>query len=332
MSVLDIKSNSDIPKYKQIVQSIERAVVEDRVMDGDRLPSINSIRSRYALSRDTVLFAYQQLKEIGLVKSVAGKGYFVTLEQTVIKKTVFLLFDEFNAFKKDLFDAIVNTFPNNVRIDVFFHHFNKSLFNSLLKEHRNNYDYFVIMPSNIFNAERDISLIDKEKVYLLDQVSPKLRAYPAIFQNFEKDIFSALMQLNNRLKKYKKLTLIFDESIQPNGMLKGFEQFCQLHKFNYTIIHAFKNQLVERDNVYIIPDDRNLIRVLKQARSQNFSLGKETGVISYNDSMLHEMVEDGITTISTDFVEMGKTLVQMIQLKQHLHIENKSVVIQRNSL
>ena len=47
-------------------------------------------------------------------------------------------------------------------------------------------------------------------------------------------------------------------------------------------------------------------------KSENLTLAKDIGVISYNDTLLKEIVEGGITTITTDFNVMGKRLAEMI--------------------
>jgi DNA-binding LacI/PurR family transcriptional regulator len=67
-------------------------------------------------------------------------------------------------------------------------------------------------------------------------------------------------------------------------------------------------------------------------KNQEFILAKDIGVISYNDTLLKEIVEGGITTISTDFEMMGQRLAQMIIDKDHQKIENPNQLIIRNSL
>ena len=67
-------------------------------------------------------------------------------------------------------------------------------------------------------------------------------------------------------------------------------------------------------------------------KMQNFSLAKDIGVISYNDTLLKEIVEGGITTITTDFNEMGKNLAKMILNKENKKIENPNKLIIRNSI
>ena len=62
------------------------------------------------------------------------------------------------------------------------------------------------------------------------------------------------------------------------------------------------------------------------------TLSKDLGIISYNDTLLKEIVEGGITTISTDFKKMGGRLAQMVMQKESIKIENTNNLIIRNSL
>ena len=79
-------------------------------------------------------------------------------------------------------------------------------------------------------------------------------------------------------------------------------------------------------------DDKNLIRIIKKIKEQNLVIAKDIGIISFNDTLLKEVVEDGITTISTDFKIMGKKLATMILNNTTKKIENPSSLIIRKSL
>ena len=61
-------------------------------------------------------------------------------------------------------------------------------------------------------------------------------------------------------------------------------------------------------------------------------LGSDFGIISYNETPLKKVVENGITTISTDFRAMGKIMAEMILKGQKKQIENKCSLIIRKSL
>ena len=108
--------------------------------------------------------------------------------------------------------------------------------------------------------------------------------------------------------------------------------FCKNNSIPFEILAKLEEEPLEKGELYIIPDDKNLLRIIKKVRSQNFTLAQDIGVISYNDTLLKEIVEGGITTITTDFNEMGKNLAQMILNKKQLKIENPNKLIIRNSI
>ena len=118
--MITVKSKIGVPKYKQIVNSIENAINEGFIQKGDQLPSINEIKNAHALSRDTVLTAFNELKNRGIIQSVVGKGYYVSSENINIKQKIFLLFDELNSFKEDLYYSFLESLGENVQVDIFF--------------------------------------------------------------------------------------------------------------------------------------------------------------------------------------------------------------------
>lgn len=332
MDYLSIKDKTGIPKYKQIVASIENAIVNGDLKKGDQLPSISSIQKKYSLSRDTILTAINELKVRGIVHTIAGKGSYILSEDIEITQKVFLLFDELNIFKEDLYNSFLNNLGSNFQVDIFFHHFNFDIFSKLIFDNIGDYSQYVIMPANLKHTNRVIEKLPKDKVYILDQTHAELSAYPAIFQNFEKDMYHNLVQALPQIKKYKKMILLFDEKKQPQGMLKGFHLFCKKNQLAHEVISRVKDRVLEIGDLYIIPDDRNLIQVIKKLKEEALVLSKDIGIIAYNDTLLKEIVEGGITTISTDFNKMGERLAQMIMDKEQLKIENPNNLILRKSL
>ena len=115
-------------------------------------------------------------------------------------------------------------------------------------------------------------------------------------------------------------------------MLKGFKEFCKKNNINNEIIPTIKGKELENGCAYVVPDDKILIRILKKSKESNMILAKDLGIISYNDTILKEFVEGGITTISTDFYKMGKQLAQMIMNQENKKIINPNKVIIRNSI
>ncbi|MNL72289.1 hypothetical protein D3C87_1975770 [compost metagenome] len=72
--------------------------------------------------------------------------------------------------------------------------------------------------------------------------------------------------------------------------------------------------------------------LIKLARKKKLKLGKDVGLISYNDTLVKEVLEDGITVISTDFEAMGKTVAQAILEEKTITKRNPTKVIKRHSL
>ncbi|WP_281636593.1 GntR family transcriptional regulator [Flavobacterium marginilacus] len=332
MKIISIQDNLGIPKYKQIIQSIEKAIDEEKLVKGDRLPSVNKVCLAFSLSRDTVLLGYDDLKKRGIIYAIPGKGYYVKSVEINIKQKIFLLFDELNTFKEDIYNSFLKNIGKNVQVDIFFHHFNVTVFQKLLNDSNGNYTKYIIMPTNLTGIVESIKTLPVNDVIILDQTNDELKSFPAIYQNHKKDIFEGLYKGKTKLNKYKKLIMIFPGFREPLNMKIGFENFCSEYAFDYEVINEFSESEITIGGVYIIPNDRDLVLVIEKAREQNLKLGTDFGIISYNETPLKKVVSNGITTISTDFSTMGKLLAQMVLRGKKEQIENKCALIIRNSL
>lgn len=332
MKIISINHQSNLPKYKQIILSVEIAIAEKRLKRNDKLPSVNKISLEFSISRDTVLLAYDELKKRGIIYAILGKGYYVKSVEFSFEQRIFLLFDELNAFKEDIYNSFISEMDNKAQIDIFFHHFNIEMFKKLINESNGNYSKYIIMPTNLVDAAAIIKTLPPQDVYILDQTNSQLQEFPSVHQNFVEDLQNGLTKGKALLEKYKKLILIFPSKKEPIGMVDGFRQFCTTHHFEHQIITLFEEQMIAKGDVYIIPTDRYLVNVIEQSKKQKLQIGSDFGIISYNDTPLKKVVENGITTISTDFKKMGKTLAQMILQSSKEQIKNPSDLIIRKSL
>lgn len=333
MKLITIVENSHVPKYKQIISSLESNIKNGSLQKNDKLPSVNKIALAFNLSRDTVLLAYDHLKKRGIIYAVLGKGYYVKSTDIAVKDRVFLLFDELNSFKEDLYNSIITHLGKETHVDLFFHHFNSKVFERQINDCNGNYSKYIIMPTNhLENAASLITQLPKNEVYIVDQINEELKMYPAVYQNFSADIYNGLLKGKKRLKKYNKLILIFPGFREPVGMKDGFLQFANDHNFDFKVLSEFKNRTIQNGEVYILPNDRDLVCVIEKAKIQNLKLGEDYGIISYNETPLKKLIENGITTISTDFSAMGKLIAKMTYSTKKSQIANKSDLIIRNSL
>lgn len=332
MKLITIESQSGIPKYKQIIAAVEIAIAENRLQKGDRLPSVNKVCLEFSISRDTVLLAYEELKKRGIVFAILGKGYYIKSVEFSFEQRYFVLFDELNAFKEDLFTSFLETIDNRAQIDSFFHHFNLEMFRKLINESNGNYSKYIIMPTNLKGAAAVIKTLPKNDVYILDQTNEELSEYPSVHQNFVKDMYLALLEAKPLLEKYVQLQLIYPGYKEPVGMVEGFQKFCNEFSLNYEVVTNFDSKVVVKGTVYVIPNDRHLVQVIEQAKKQQLLIGVDYGIISYNDTPLKKIVENGITTISTDFTAMGSILAEMILANKKVQVQNESQLIVRSSL
>jgi DNA-binding transcriptional regulator YhcF (GntR family) len=332
MKVITVDNRSTLPKYKQIVFSIEAGIADYRLKKNDKLPSVNKVSLEFSISRDTVLQAYEELKKRGIIYAILGKGYYVKSVEVSFEQRIFLLFDELNIFKEDIYNSFLEKVNKTAQVDIFFHHFNIEMFKKLINESNGNYSKYIIMPTNLIGATELIKILPKQDVYILDQTNSELKDYPSIHQNFIKDMYESLLKGKQLLDKYKKLILIFPGFREPLGMKVGFEKFCLDYSFRNEIITDFNNIEIQKNEVYIIPDDRDLVKVVEKGKLQKLKLGTDFGIISYNETPLKKVVENGITTISTDFDAMGKQLANMILENKKNQIENECKLIIRNSL
>lgn len=332
MSLITLDRKTKIPKYRQIIQSIEIGISEGRIKKGDKLPSVNTLRNKFNISRDTVFLAFGELKERGIIEAVTGKGYYVISEDVTIKKKVFLLFDELNSFKEELYNSFIVTLNKEIQVDIYFHHFNRNMFDKLITDNIGNYSYYIIMPANLEDITASIMKLPKEKVCLLDQTNDELKAYSGVFQNFESNVYNGLLTLEEQILKYQKLLLIRPSSNQPEQIYNGFERFISTVSINSGQQNYSDPIEPKKGEVYFVLDDRSLIQLIKKINTANLTIGKDVGIIAYNDSLLKEVVGGGITTISTDFKEMGIRMAEMINSDSFYQFENQNNIILRKSL
>lgn len=330
--VIQIDSKSSLPKYRQIISSVYRSIERKTLKKGDKVPSINQICSDYDLSRDTVMQAFNELKARGILHSQPGKGYYVVTTEIQPEENIFVLFDEMNAFKEDLYNSLIANLKGKAIVDIYFHHFNYKVYKNLIADSIGSYTSYIIMPGTFDNTSLLLSKFPKDKVFILDRLKPDLKNYPVVFQDFENDFCDALNEGHELLKKYRKLIFVNSGAKEPAERIKGFERFCNNNGFKFQVVKSLDGLRPELYEAYFITSDRDLVEMVKVAKNYNFKLGKKFGIVSFNDTMLKEVVAGGITTISTNFEEMGKTLADMVLNKKNGQVRNPSKLILRNSL
>lgn len=332
ISIFNVDETAAIPKYRQLINSVCLAIEQEIIQKGDRLPSVNQLCEKFSLSRDTVLLAFNELKSKGMVTSVPGKGYYIDRTDLNYDKQIFLLFDELNVFKEDLYTSFLEHLDSRINVDIYFHHFNFNVYRDLINNASGKYDAYIIMPAVFDHSKEIIKQLPSDKVYILDRLKPDLSDYPVIYQDFEQDVYDAMTVGKELLLKYNKLIMVYPGGKEPEERVTGFLRFCQDWKIESEIVRSLEKRLIQTGESYFVVSDRNLVKIVKSAADKSLELGKDIGLVSFNDTMLKEVVGSGITTISTNFIQMGKDLANMVSQQRRIRLRNPSRLILRKSL
>jgi DNA-binding transcriptional regulator YhcF (GntR family)/CheY-like chemotaxis protein len=339
---LPIDETSSIPKYIQIVKAVKSLIANGALKYGDKIPSINNLSSDYYLSRDTVEKAYLILKKQGIIASVKGKGYYINNNTVLSKFNILLLFNKLSAYKKEIYNALVIQLEDRADINFHVYHCELSLFKKLLEQQEGNFDYYVIMPH--FKKDQEAAALElirklpQDKLILLDKNIMQLTGFfGGVFQDFKMDIYEALKELKTRMEKYSKILLVFPIHATypyPEEILQGFKKFAVEFGFDFQIIPEIgQDAQLKSGEAYIVIEESDLVNLIKHARAnKELKVGKNLGILSYNETPLKEVLQKGITVITTDFAKMGGTLAEMILTKKGQQVKNEFKVIVRESL
>ena len=72
-----IQSQGTMAIYEQIVNQLKQAISSKELVAGEALPSIRALASELQVSVITTKRAYEEREKEGLIRSVAGKGFYV---------------------------------------------------------------------------------------------------------------------------------------------------------------------------------------------------------------------------------------------------------------
>jgi DNA-binding transcriptional regulator YhcF (GntR family) len=343
--VISINNDSSIPKYIQIADSIANDILNGKIKKEERLPSINELSDSCSLSRDTIEKAYKILRERDLIFSVKGVGNFVTINDTESNIDIFFLINKPSSYKMEVYNAFVNTIGTKAHVNMYLYYCEEHLFINALKKNLNSYNYFVIMPHFKSKAKnhvcytpkviKAIETIPKEKLIIIDNSYTEISGtFAAIYQDYKEDIIHALEEGLEKLKKYQKIILVYPTKLvfpYPTGILVGFIKFCEQYGFAFEILDEIYDDLeFESNEAYITIEEEDLVHLVQQIREKNLVMGKDIGVISYNETPLKALL--GITVISTDFKGMGVAAAKLVLSNKKEISKNPFNYIERNSL
>lgn len=300
------------PKYKAVVRFVEDRIRSGELGIGDRIPSVNAFRIRFKLSRSSIFLAMDELKSRGIIEAEPAVGYYVRSAQIEVQEKILLLFNEFNAFKEELYLSFLDAIGSDASVDIMFHHYDRRVFETLLREVDGRYTSYVLMPGKFRGLAPMLDRL-RGRVFLLDHYQDDLRGrYPAVGQDFDCDTYDALVKGLPQIRKYDTLILVQHEAKEPEERYDGLRRFADEFGFNSLLVPTVGEDDLHRGVVYLTANDRELVNLIKMADRKHMQIGQDFGILSYNDTPLKEVLCGGIATLSTDFRQMGRTMASLI--------------------
>ena len=336
MYKLTLNTSDKTPKYKQIIQSVIADIERNVLKKNEQLPSISELSEEYYLARDTVEKAYRELRERGFITSVQGKGYYVNSGESK-KMKILLIFNKLSSYKKLIYYAFLKVLGDKASVDLQIHHYNARLFEEIIDKNFGKYNYYVVMPHFFPEADKNLAVKILERIpinelVILDKDLPDFKhECLTVYQDFERDVSEALENAKDLLSKYQRIVLVFpSDGNYPIEIVRGVRYFCVNSQKEFVIRESVENEILQAQTTYVVVEETDLAELVKKTRMSSFVLGKDIGIISFNETTLKELL--GITVITTDFETMGRTAAALLLDNIKIKVKNPFYMIRRETL
>lgn len=316
-------------KVKQLADLLSQEIAMGAYSVDNALPSINQLSLSYKVSRDTVFKAFIDLKERGIIDSTPGKGYYVVNKQ----QNILLLLDEYSPFKNTLYNGFIKRLPARYKVDLWFHQYNEQLFNTILRQSFGRYNKYVVMNFDNEKLSPLLSKINASRLLLLDFGQFEKRDYSYICQDFGEAFYRGLLQLDARIKRFRKLILLFVKGTKhPQSTYHSFRKFCADRKLTGEVVDDIEAVEVRKGEVYIAIRQIDVVSIIKQSRAAGLKCGVDFGLIAYNDTPAYEVIDEGITALSIDWGVMGNRAAEFVLTGKPMQIDLPTEIHLRNSI
>lgn len=336
-----IDTASKTPIYKQLVEQFEDLIRSGKLRAGEQIASMNDFSAQIGISKETVKKTYGILREKGLIIPQQGKGFYVAELDKNVKPKVLVLFDKLSVYKEILFNSLAEKLGENAELTILTHNQNLELFSYFLDSYLDRFDYYVIAPHFPLDektqaaAAKLISRVPNRKLIMIDYWLQRYTGnYGVVYQDFENDVYEGLKQGLDKLKSTSMLNVLtLPASLYGKSICRGVERFCMEFSIPVTFMTSTPDSISPNETFLIVNSqlDWGLASLARKAKENGLKIGKDIFIISYNEFDLNEVVLDGLTTISTDFKQMGYTAANMILNRKIWKVHCDFNMTRRNS-
>jgi biotin operon repressor len=331
--IQELEDISGYSKHEQLVQGFINAIDEKLLVRGDVLPSVNNMIQELGFARETIMKAYRALKDRGIIEAKNRLGYFVTNDDTQQTLKVALMMFGFDTFQEVFYRNFREKLGANVHLDVFFHHNNIEVFETMLNHIKGKYGMYVVSPISHPKTKELLQGIPLSKLLIYDRFEDINADLSHITQEFETSSYRIFTELADRLHDFDEFLFYYHpHSMIPIEILRAFKKYLKDHNIKGGVRKNYNAGEVEKGKVYFIIDNIDLYQILKDCKEKNLKLGVDVGILSHNDGPMKEIIADGITTYSTDFGLIGTKAAQFVLTREKVQETMPLFLIRRNSL
>ncbi len=339
--IFRINTNGKDPIYKQLVSQVEKAVHEGKLKAGEHLPSMNDLAAELGISRETAKKAYGILTEKGIITPRHGRGFYISDPDNTGRQQILFILDKFSVYKQILLHAFAIRLGDSAEITIRIHNQSVDLLEYFLNENLDSYDYYVVAPHFPLDAEtqervvKQINRIPFRKLIMLDRLQPELKGgFGAVYQDFENDVADGLAEgLSSRNSSVKLRVITLPKSLYGHEIHKGIERFAEENNVSVEFLTSAPDDIKPGETFLVLNSqlDAGLVDLARKIKAADLQIGKDVFIISYNEFDMNELILGGLTTVSTDFVQMGKLAAEMIIDKRMQKIHCPFKMYKRNT-
>lgn len=92
------------PVYLQLCDILIQDIINGKYKTNEKIPSIKEFAKKYIVNQNTVIHAYKELENMGIIVSQRGLGYFIVDDKHLVK-----------SFSKDKINQAINDFLVSIK-------------------------------------------------------------------------------------------------------------------------------------------------------------------------------------------------------------------------
>ena len=331
--IKELEGVTSFSKHEQLVQGVINAIDEKLIARGELLPSVNNMIHELGFARETIVKAYKELINRGIIESKNRLGYYVTNDDTNQHLRVALLLFAFDTFQETFYENLRNGLGDKIQLDVFFHHNNLLIFETIIANIKGKYGMYVVAPIPHEKIVPVLEQLPMNKFLMVDRFLKLKDKHSYIVQEFEESAYRVFSELSERIKKFEEFVFFFKPSTaEPSEVLSAFKRFVKDYGVKGTVRSEYVQGTIEPGKVYFTIHNLELWAMLKDTKLKKLKLGKDLGILSHNDDNVKEIIFDGITTFSVDFALMGRKAAEFVLKRSEVQEVLPTMLLRRNSL